>query len=147
VHPKREQAFEQTTKSNYMLTRAKTLKSAGIKFVHDTEKSFRLSDTVRTPPIDAVETIGNNVTIIEFKESTKLQSETISQVFFYWSLVSKSEELQGKSLQPVIMLQSMDKNENAVNEAHKYYLQCLKDNYGCNITITNIKDEELFIPM
>ena len=116
----------------------------GIKFVHDTEKSFRLSDTVRTPPIDAVETIVNNVTIMEFKESTKLQSETISQMFFYWLFVSKSEELQGKSLQPVIMLQSMDNNEGAVSDSNKFYLQFLNDNYGCNMIIRNFKNEELF---
>jgi len=149
VHPKREQACEQTNKLKYMTDRANTLKSMGIKFDHHTEKSFRLSDTVRTPPIDGVEIIVNNVTvtIMEFKESTKLQSETISQMFFYWSLVSKSEELQGKMLQPVIMLQSMDNNQGAVSDSNKFYLQFLNDNYGCNMIIRNFKNEELFKPM
>jgi hypothetical protein len=149
VPPKREQACEQTNKLKYMTDRANTLKSMGIKFDHHTEKSFRLSDTVRTPPIDGVEIIVNNVsvTIMEFKESTKLQSETISQMFFYWSLVSKSEELQGKMLQPVIMLQSMDNNQGAVSDSNKFYLQFLNDNYGCNMIIRNFKNEELFKPI
>jgi hypothetical protein len=147
VHPTREHVSEETTKLNYIANKRNTLNTTGIKFDLDTEVPFRLSDTVRSPPIDAVAKILNNITIMEFKESTKLQSETIAQMFFYWSLVSKSDDVQGKSLQPVIILQAMEKNEGAVSDSNKFYLQLLKDNYDCDMIIRNTKDEQLFRPI
>jgi hypothetical protein len=141
---KREHVSEEMDVITYRQRRENTLKTVDDKFTLEQEKTLSLSDTVRTPPIDLIETWGNNMSIMEFKATTVVRTEHIAQLAFNCMLASSSKEAENKTVKPVLVLRSMDDNKAAVSDMHKEYLRIVSEKLNFKLSIRNTKDEVLY---
>lgn len=141
---KREHISEEMDVITYRQRRENTLKTLDDKFTLEQEKTLSLSDTIRTPPIDLIETRGNNLSIMEFKATTVLRTEHIAQLAFNCMLASSSKEAENKTVKPVLVLRSMDDNKAAVSDMHKEYLRILSEKFNYKVSIRNTKDDVLY---
>lgn len=109
----------------------KSIKSVFPHATFEREKSFKLSDDVRTPPIDLVMTVGVDRSIMEFKRNVLPTVGDIEQLMMNWILAQNSPENEGKTLKPVLVVRALAPGEQQrINDTIKTYLGILKTRYG-----------------
>jgi hypothetical protein len=143
--PKRDQPIsEESMVAIYSQTNESTMKMMGINVIFDREKTYKITDSVSTPPIDLVITTPhtNTIKIMEFKTNTKPMLEYYEQLHFNWLMAKESPATEGKELIPILVLSPAE--VFVMPEQHKEYLRILAKTSGFYPIIQDTKNTSLY---
>ncbi len=99
------------------------------------EKTFKLDDSMNSPPLDLVVTYNNTmVQIFEAKDSPVIKPEYFQQLHFYWLHMKKAKDLEGKDVTMNLLCNLP--NDWKPSENIRFYLDMYRDE-GLEIGIWN----------
>lgn len=101
------------------------------------EYSFKMTDTIRTPPNDLVVDWDKHAPyqLYEAKTSPSVSPDILAQLLFNWIMACESPEIENRQVEPILLINATD--DYKINDAHKEYLRVLGKKYGFRPKIQN----------